>query len=180
MTSYTNAGVLLAAALVNSDCARKGELLSDGPALVHLLGRHGWDDVAATDDDATAARELRPALRAVFTAESPEQAVQRVNTMLERSGCVPRLVPGEHGLAYEFKPIGPLVQRIEGVAAGGLAEVLRAGGFDRMRTCADTTCSDVFVDASRNLSRRFCRPETCGNRNNVASYRARRRAAPVP
>ncbi|MEO7071362.1 MAG: CGNR zinc finger domain-containing protein, partial [Nostocoides sp.] len=34
-------------------------------------------------------------------------------------------------------------------------------------------CDDVFVDLSRNRSKRFC-DAICGNRENVAAYRARR------
>jgi predicted RNA-binding Zn ribbon-like protein len=45
-----------------------------------------------------------------------------------------------------------------------------------MNTCADESCGDVFVDASRNRSRRYC-SDTCANRLNVAAHRRRRREA---
>jgi predicted RNA-binding Zn ribbon-like protein len=35
----------------------------------------------------------------------------------------------------------------------------------------------MFVDTSRAGRRRYCVPEVCGNRINVAAHRARRRAA---
>jgi predicted RNA-binding Zn ribbon-like protein len=35
----------------------------------------------------------------------------------------------------------------------------------------------VFVDLSRNRSRRYCDSRTCGNRLHVAAYRARQRTA---
>ena len=57
------------------------------------------------------------------------------------------------------------------------AVVIGDGGFDRLRLCARDDCDDVFVDASRNRSRRFCDPATCGNRAHVAAYRARQRSA---
>ena len=43
--------------------------------------------------------------------------------------------------------------------------------------CASPTCRDVFVDLSRNRSRRYCDSRTCGNRLHVAAYRARRSQA---
>jgi len=46
-----------------------------------------------------------------------------------------------------------------------------------VRTCASPTCQEVFVDLSRNRSRRYCDSRTCGNRLHVAAYRARRSAA---
>ena len=48
--------------------------------------------------------------------------------------------------------------------------------LDRLRRCAGDGCDQVLVDLSRNRSRRFC-DAGCGNRANVAAYRARRRAA---
>ena len=41
--------------------------------------------------------------------------------------------------------------------------------------CAAPDCDFVVIDLSRNRSRRFC-DSGCGNRANVAAYRARRRA----
>lgn len=175
MGNYTNEGVLLAAALVNSDCGRKGELLSTGEDLRRLLADHGWDAGDITEEDARQARALRPALREVFTAACEEEAMRAVNRLLGASCCRPRLTVGQDGLRVEFAFVGPLVQRLRGAAATGLAEVLVAGGLERMRTCADAVCTDVFVDASRNRSRRYCRQDRCGNRNHVAAYRARLR-----
>lgn len=50
-------------------------------------------------------------------------------------------------------------------------------GPERFRDCASPTCSGVFVDTSRPGRRRYCMPDLCGNRANVAAYRERRRAA---
>ena len=46
-----------------------------------------------------------------------------------------------------------------------------------MATCASPTCREVFLDLSRNRSRRYCDSRTCGNRLHVAAYRARKAAA---
>jgi predicted RNA-binding Zn ribbon-like protein len=52
------------------------------------------------------------------------------------------------------------------------ADVIRSGQLDRLRACAASDCGDVLVDLSKNRSRRFC-DSGCGNRMNVAAYRAR-------
>ncbi|MGH9036560.1 MAG: CGNR zinc finger domain-containing protein, partial [Acidimicrobiia bacterium] len=62
----------------------------------------------------------------------------------------------------------------------GLAIVIRDQGLDRLRVCSAIGCSRVFVDTSRNRSRRYCDPSTCGNRTNVAAYRARQRSGVAP
>ena len=58
-----------------------------------------------------------------------------------------------------------------------LALCLRDHGLERLRVCAASGCQRVFVDTSRNRSRRYCNPDICGNRTNVAAFRARQRAA---
>jgi len=49
-------------------------------------------------------------------------------------------------------------------------------GWTRLGLCAAEDCQDVFVDTSRNSSRRFC-SETCASRAGVAAYRSRQRGA---
>ena len=51
---------------------------------------------------------------------------------------------------------------------------IRADELARLRVCAADDCEDVVVDLSKNRSKRFC-DGGCGNRANVAAYRARRR-----
>jgi predicted RNA-binding Zn ribbon-like protein len=58
--------------------------------------------------------------------------------------------------------------------AMGLAWLVVAGQVRRIRTCASPACQKVFVDFSKNSSRRYCDSRTCGNRMHVAAYRARR------
>ena len=60
-------------------------------------------------------------------------------------------------------------------AALGVSAALAAYGPERLRACASEPCRDVFIDTSRNRSRRFC-STTCGNRNAVAAYLARQAA----
>jgi predicted RNA-binding Zn ribbon-like protein len=75
------------------------------------------------------------------------------------------------------RPAAPLSDRIAAHLAMGLAELVVAGESQRVRSCASPSCRDVFVDLSRNRSRRYCDSRTCGNRLHVAAYRARRSAA---
>jgi predicted RNA-binding Zn ribbon-like protein len=60
-------------------------------------------------------------------------------------------------------------------AAMALVDVIRSDETDRLRTCAADDCDDVLIDLSKNRSKRFC-GVTCGNRANMAAYRARRSA----
>ena len=65
------------------------------------------------------------------------------------------------------------------ICAAALAELIGDGEAQRLGTCERTDCDRVYVDVSKNASRRFC-SLTCQNRVKVATFRERagkRRAA---
>lgn len=173
--SYGDCGVLLAVDLVNTEPA-------DEVALRELLAGREFSVTGSVDEGAVIeTRALRPRLRAIFDAADESEAARLINELLAEARARPQLTnhDGEPWHLH-FTPVGvPLATRLAAETAMGLAGVLRAGGFDRMSICADPSCGDVFVDASRNHSRRFCDPDTCGNRSSVAAYRARQRAIPA-
>jgi predicted RNA-binding Zn ribbon-like protein len=179
--SYHNPGVQLATTLVNSDQGRGNDGLVDVPSLTAMLARlevSAVSKLAAKDVDSV--RRLRPTLRAIFEAPNPDVASDRINVLLSESKAVPHLTrhDGEPWHLHYAPADRPVWARLAAEAAMGLAGVIKAGGFARMKVCAADDCRDVFVDASKNQSRRFCNPETCGNRATTAAYRARRRQAP--
>jgi predicted RNA-binding Zn ribbon-like protein len=100
-----------------------------------------------------------------------------VNLLLRESSALPQLVKGDEWdyHLYAMSPDHPLADRMAAEAAMAFIDVICAGERDRLRVCAAHDCVDVFVDLSKNRSRRFCE-KGCGNRANAAAYRARRRA----
>jgi predicted RNA-binding Zn ribbon-like protein len=66
------------------------------------------------------------------------------------------------------------------LCAGAIAALLRASarpGWPRFKACRGTDCHLVFIDSSRNTSRRWCDMAACGNRAKGESFRVRHRAA---
>ena len=57
----------------------------------------------------------------------------------------------------------------------GFLDLVREDDLDRLKICAADDCQAVLVDLSRNSSKRYCDTGNCGNRTNVAAYRARKR-----
>jgi len=53
-------------------------------------------------------------------------------------------------------------------------ELLTSGPLDRVKACAG--CHWLFVDESKNRSRRWCTMEVCGTNEKVRRYLARRAA----
>lgn len=133
----------------------------------------------AADADLELLRAVRQELRDVMTAPDDLSAVERLNDLLRRFPVHP-LVAGHDAKDWHLHLSGD--DRAPGeflvaTAAFGLAVWLLDVGMDRRGQCAEDTsgCWDVFVDTSRNHSRRYC-STTCSNRANVAAHRARQRA----
>lgn len=50
------------------------------------------------------------------------------------------------------------------------ADLLTSESLSRLRECSGRDCSKLFLDTSRNGSRRWCSMETCGNRSKVRRH----------
>ena len=126
-----------------------------------------------TRDELEAVRALRPRLRQAWQVDDAA-LVRLVNGLLREGAALPQVVDHD-GFGWHIHATPPdaaLQTRMSVEAAMALVDVLRTGERERLKLCARADCDDVFVDLSRNRSKRFC-DATCGNRENVAAYRAR-------
>jgi len=113
----------------------------------------------------------------VVEATSDDEAVARLNTLLTCSSPVPRVTNHDGNLHLHYSPdTAPVVDRLGATVAMGMAHVVCRYGRERLGICAAEDCADVFVDTSRNRSRRYC-SETCASRTTVSAFRARKRAS---
>lgn len=58
------------------------------------------------------------------------------------------------------------------------AEVLTSSSLDRIKACPGEGCGWIFIDQSRNRSRRWCDMQSCGNREKARRHYHRGRTAP--
>ena len=160
-------------------CGHEG--LADLAALHGFVARSEIVEVAAlTEADLAAVRRVRTELHAIFRAGTPEAAAQQVNALVARAGTTPRLTNHDgHGWhMHYFAPRAALAEHLAAESGMALAFIVVAGERERLRYCEAPDCARVFVDLSRNRSRRYCDSRTCGNRLHVAAYRARQRTMP--
>jgi len=150
------------------------ERLRDVGSLRRVLAHHGQAAAAAAarDDDVVAARTLRDRLRAAFVAPDEQSAVASLNELLANTPA-PRLVRDGRTWRFGWDETTPAF--LGPTTATALLEAIRRDGFERFGTCRGTPCTGVFVDRSRNRSRRYC-CELCADRVAQATSRARRRA----
>ena len=123
-------------------------------------------------------RHLRARLRTIWTADE-DDAVRMLNQILRNARALPQLVRHDHWPyhLHATTPGAPLAERMAVEAAMALVDVVRAGEFHRLRSCAAPGCRAVFLDLSRNRSRLYCDTGNCANREHVRAYRQRRAAA---
>jgi predicted RNA-binding Zn ribbon-like protein len=118
-------------------------------------------------------------LRAFFAdvhAGDIDSAAGRLNALLAKHPAHPHLAK-EHGRwRLHHHPVeAALVPMWTAICAEALARVIGTGQVARLGTCERPGCGRVFLDVSKNASRRFC-STTCQNRVKVAAFRRRRDA----
>ncbi|MEY9942564.1 CGNR zinc finger domain-containing protein [Streptacidiphilus sp. MAP5-3] len=159
------------------------EALPDLPALRGFVAHRELSEVGRlTATDLDAIRLLRARFWEVLGAPTIPEAAELLNSLIARAGTTPRLTDhdGHDWHIHYFAPGAALADRMAAESGIALSMVLVAGERERLRRCEAPDCVRVFVDLSRNRSRRYCDSRTCGNRLHVAAYRARQRVAPPP
>ena len=146
------------------------------PAVASVL-RAGGGRQAPSWEEAASLCFVAAELRAVFTAVSAgavDDAAGLVNAMLDRTGARPVLE--RHDCSpwhlHFHSADNSLVSGWAAGCATGLAVVLGSELYDRLGVCTATRCDRVYVDTSRNGTRRYC-STSCQNRVKTAAFRAR-------
>ena len=127
--------------------------------------------------------ELAAKLRVVFAgvaAGDVDAAAHQVNELIAEAGAHPWL-DRHDGEPWHLHYHGTQDSLVTGWAAGcaaGLAVVLGSDLRGRIGVCTAPRCDRVYVDASRNGTRRFC-STSCQNRVKTAAFRARQAQAAV-
>jgi predicted RNA-binding Zn ribbon-like protein len=146
-----------------------------------FLDTHRYSGAVHRDEtELTQLRDIRRPLLDLWGVDR-DGAVPLVNALLRAGGALPQLVIHDdydwhiHAAADDE----PLATRILVETAMAFVDVIRADEYGRVRECSADDCRAVYIDFSRNGSKRYCDTGNCGNRMNVNAYR-RRRARQTP
>ncbi|HEY6051329.1 MAG TPA: CGNR zinc finger domain-containing protein, partial [Thermoanaerobaculia bacterium] len=129
------------------------------------------------------AREaLRSALDGVLDRrEAAPETVRELNRWIADALAHRRLIPGGNGcLQLGWEDDGDLLAFLRPVAADA-ADVLAGGALEGglIRRCELDSCEWVFIDETRNRSRRWCSMKDCGNRAKARRHYERVKAKRV-
>lgn len=124
-------------------------------------------------------RSYAARLRQVFVAVDAgdiDTACERTNALLTETGAVPMLArhDDEPWHLHFHTADADWARSWAAPMATGLAVVLGNPMYDRLGVCTAQACDRVFVDTSRNGTKRFC-STACQNRVKAAAFRARQR-----
>lgn len=181
-------GAAVATALVNTApevMVSSGDRLADPDALLGFLAEHDLhpDALAGgrrpTPEELADVHALRRTLRGLLDSRDQAGVVAQAGRLAADAGTGPTLRPDGDGRWQWWvasRRDAGLAGELALLTATALLAVVRVLGHDRFRPCASPACNGAFVDTSRAGRRRYCEPEVCGNRINVANYRARHRA----
>jgi predicted RNA-binding Zn ribbon-like protein len=184
-SSHIDAVVAMAVRLVNTltagESRGRGCAPPEGTALpaavTAALREHRQDTRQVTGPEAAQLAAFARALRVVFEAVAAgdvDTAAGRVNALLAQTGAHPQLDrhDGEPWHLHFHAADNSLAQGWAAGCATGLAVVLGSDLSGRLGVCAAPHCDRVYVDISRNGSRRFC-STSCQNRVKSAAFRGR-------
>jgi predicted RNA-binding Zn ribbon-like protein len=148
--------------------------------LVGAIGDAGRLTAIAADHPAAATRtlddvrRLRAVVDRVFRpladgGAPPADALDDLVAFSAEANAHARLTPHDGG--FELSWDGDDLRRPLWPIATAAVDLLRSGPLDRLKTCAN--CPWLFIDRSRNHSRRWCTMDECGVHLKMRRYRAR-------
>jgi predicted RNA-binding Zn ribbon-like protein len=114
------------------------------------------------------AMRLRAALHRLFTAVAAGQSpapkdVDILNDVLAEAMANARLMPTGNYFAWGWREQTISPNRVLWPVARSAAELLTSDKLERVGKCAGDSCGWLFLDTSRNHSRRWCEMKHCGN-----------------
>jgi predicted RNA-binding Zn ribbon-like protein len=160
-------------------CARRTGLLSSRDAAA--LHTYAKREASAAQRSFRSAIRLRGALHRIFTSVVREQAAPRedlafLGSMLARAAASAGLIQNGRGFVWSWIDRAESLERPLWLIARSAGDLLTSGELARVEMCAAPYCGWIFLDQSKNRSRRWCSMEGCGSRQKMRRLYARRRA----
>ena len=154
------------------------------PEETEALSRQATLDPEGAQETLSRALALREAIHRAISAvivgetqdESELSAFSReLSIALSRLRVMP--AGGPYGWDWSGADGGPPLDSPLWPVARSAAELLTSTKLGKVKVCAGKGCGWVFLDESRNGSRRWCDSRDCGNRERVRRHLTRKRAS---
>jgi len=124
---------------------------------------------------------LREAIYQIFSANARAETVPAadlalLNTALSKALARLKVESDPDGFSWSWPTDETALDAMLWPVVRSAAELLTSVEREQVRECAGDTCSWLFLDTSRNHTRRWCDMKDCGNRAKARRHYARSRA----
>jgi predicted RNA-binding Zn ribbon-like protein len=125
---------------------------------------------------------LREALTVIFRAVAENRrirpgALDVLNGELAGAMSRSQVVPTDSGFTWLWAEGGKALDCVLWPIARSAADLLTEGPLSAIRVCEGRGCGWLFLDTSRNRTRRWCDMRICGNRAKARRHHERMKAA---
>jgi predicted RNA-binding Zn ribbon-like protein len=125
---------------------------------------------------------LRNVLRDLFASISAETApsstaIDALNEFLVEANAARKVEWTSRGPIWNWRADSVELERPLWSITMSAAELLTGPTVNHVRNCANPQCSWMFVDSSKNKTRRWCEMKVCGNQSKAREHYAKRRAS---
>jgi predicted RNA-binding Zn ribbon-like protein len=165
------------------------EHLNDFPELVRwctevaLVGQEFAAALVEEPEESTAdaaailakAKDLRAMLYRIFIALSrsklpASEDLELLNEALCQTPVCLEIRREKGQFLSERKAVGTIFAKLLGPVVWSAAELLSSGKIDHVKCCASDTCGWLFLDNTKNHSRRWCDMSDCGSQAKAKRY----------
>jgi predicted RNA-binding Zn ribbon-like protein len=125
---------------------------------------------------------LREVIYRIFNAlaedASPEENdLVSLNRAIAEAMTHAHLVPQVDGFAWDWDGNDRNLDRMLWPVVRSAADLLTSDELHDVRVCASDTCNWLFIDTSKNHSRRWCSMKSCGNRAKARRHYDRKKGS---
>ena len=147
-----------------------------GPQGAVRLRRAAARDAAGASRALEAARSLREVIHRVFTSALADAGDLETLARAAAAAVAARRLEARPDGGYALvRPEGDDPEQILGEVALSAVELLTSEDRGRVKECANDSCRWLFLDQSKNRSRRWCMMKDCGNQAKARRFQARKR-----
>jgi predicted RNA-binding Zn ribbon-like protein len=158
---------------------RQAGVLTDADALLleRIAAEHPRDATRMFAEAVALREALYRILSSVVEGAPPGQdELAFLNAALSRAMDRLRVARGAGGFGWAWATEEETLDRMLWPVIRSAADLLVSGEAQRVRRCASESCDWLFLDTSRNHSRRWCDMSGCGNRAKARRHYARAKA----
>ncbi len=125
---------------------------------------------------------IREAIFGIFKQvaedESPEdEDLITLSAMVAEAQKHAQIVPNTNGFRWDWVDKRSDLDCMLWPVVRSAADFLTSDELDTVRVCASDSCNWLFIDTSKNHSRRWCNMKSCGNREKARRFYTRKKSS---